>query len=387
MPAVVVTGARQTGKSTLARDLVGSDRRWLTLDDLDLLEEVTQDPAIVTRGEAPVTIDEVQRAPDLLPAVKRAIDEDRRNGRFLLTGSANLLMMEGVSESLAGRATYLVLRPMTVREQRGLGSCGIWERLLAGNPAEWIDLIESGGGERVDWRAQVRRGGFPTPAVHMKSFEEQSIWFDGYVQTYVERDLQQLSAISSLPDFRRLMRAAGLRLGQILNQSEIGRDTGISQPTVHRYLNLLEISHLLIRLTPYSVNRTKRLVKSPKLFWGDTGLGIHISGTPDVTGAHLENLVLLDLLTWSDARPGRTGIHFWRTVGGEEVDLVVESEHGLLPIEVKSSSDVRLRDTTGIRTFIDQYEDQARKGLILYDGDRVEWLHPDVLVVPWWKVI
>lgn len=387
MPAVVVSGARQTGKSTLVRDLMGSDRRWVTLDDLDLLDEVTRDPAIVTRGETPVTIDEVQRAPDLLSAVKRAIDDDRRNGRFLLTGSANLLMMKGVSESLAGRATYLVLRPMTVREQRGEGSCGIWEEIVTSDAGEWIDLIASGGGEHVDWKDQALKGGFPTPSVHMKSFEERSIWFDGYVQTYVERDLQQLSAISSLPDFRRLMRAAGLRLGQILNQSEIGRDTGISQPTVHRYLNLLEISHLLIRLTPYSVNRTKRLVKSPKLFWGDTGLGIHISGNAEVTGAHLENLVLLDLLTWSDARTGRADVHFWRTVGGEEVDFIIEHEHGLLPIEVKSSSDIRLRDTTGVRAFLDQYGGRAQKGLILYDGEHVDWLHPDVLIAPWWKVL
>jgi predicted AAA+ superfamily ATPase len=359
----------------------------MTLDDLDLLEEATLDPSIITRGDQPVTIDEVQRAPDLLLAVKRSIDENRRNGRFLLTGSTNLHMMKGASESLAGRASYLVLRPMTVREQRGEGACGVWERLATERPRDWTGIIESGGGERVDWRDQVRKGGFPTPAVHMKSFEERSIWFDGYIQTYVERDLQQLSSISSLPDFRRLMRAAGLRLGQILNQSEIARDVGISQPTAHRYLNLLETSHLIVRLEPYSVNRTKRLIKSPKLFWADTGLGIRVSGSAELTGFHLENLVLLDLLTWSDARSGATQIHFWRTVDGVEVDFVVESDHGLLPIEIKSSSNVRLRDTTGIRTFLDQYPDRSSKGLILHDGALTEWIHPDVLAVPWWRVL
>jgi predicted AAA+ superfamily ATPase len=123
-----------------------------------------------------------------------------------------------------------------------------------------------------DWRGLVRRGGFPTPALQLRSTEDRAIWFDGYARTYLERDLQDLAAISALPDFRRLMRAACLRLGQLINQTELGRDVALAQPTVHRWLNLLETSYLLVRLPAYAVNRTKRLIKSPKLYWGDTGV-------------------------------------------------------------------------------------------------------------------
>ena len=172
-------------------------------------------------GTQPVTLDEVQREPDLLHAVKRAIDRRRTPGQFLLTGSANLLRMRQVSESLAGRASYLTLWPMTRREQSGLGRCGLWEELAAARDDEWLDLLAAQPGESEDWRALAQRGGFPTPAVHMKTTRERAIWFDGYVRTYLERDLQNLSAIAALPDFRRLMRATCLRLGQLLSLAKM----------------------------------------------------------------------------------------------------------------------------------------------------------------------
>ena len=143
----------------------------------------------------------------------------------------------------------------------------------------------------------AHRGGFPSPALHLESQRDKAVWFDGYVRTYLERDLQALSSISALPDFRRLMRAACLRMGQLVNQAELGRDVALPQPTVHRYLNLLETSYLLVRLPAYSVNRTKRLIKSPKVYWGDTGVALHLTQEEEPRGAHLENLVLHDLLT------------------------------------------------------------------------------------------
>ena len=278
MPAVVLTGARQTGKSTLSQDLVPGSRRFYSLDDLDVLDAARRDPSVLVGGPQPVTLDEVQREPDLLHAVKRAIDQNRRPGQFLLTGSANLLLMRQVSESLAGRASYLTLWPMTRREQRGLGRCGLWEELIAADDADWLDLLATEPDDPEDWRALASRGGFPTPALHLETAQDRAIWFDGYVRTYLERDLQELASIAALPDFRRLMRAACLRLGQLVNQTELGRDVALPQPTVHRYLNLLETSYLLVRLPAYAVNRTKRLIKSPKLYWGDTGVAGHLSG-------------------------------------------------------------------------------------------------------------
>lgn len=386
MPVVVVTGARQTGKTTLARMVDSGERRFHSLDDLDTLGLAERDPQALVGGAQPVTLDEVQREPGLLSAIKRVVDRERRSGQFLLTGSANLLLMRKVSESLAGRASYLTLWPMTRREQRGRARCGLWEELLAADEGSWTRILAAQDPEPEDWQKRVRIGGFPVPAVHMDRPEDRAVWFEGYVQTYLERDLRELSSVASLPDFRRLVRAASLRLGGLANQTELGRDVGLSQPTVHRYLNLLETSYLLVRVPPYAVNRTKRLVKSPKLYWGDVGLALHLAGDPEPTGAHLENLVLQDLLVWRDARAGRAEILFWRTSSGQEVDLVIELGGELLPLAIKASSRAGVRDTQGLRAFRAEYPDKARAGLLLYTGDEVEWLTHDVLAVPWWAV-
>jgi len=387
MPAVVVTGARQTGKSTLARDLVPGPRRFHSLDDLDVMDAARRDPETLAGGTTPVTLDEVQREPDLLLAVKRAVDRDRRSGQFLLTGSANLLLMRQVSESLAGRASHLTLWPLTRREQLGHGRCGAWEELAGADDAAWRDVLASQPDEPENWTALARRGGFPTPATELDSPQDRAIWFDGYVRTYLERDLQDLSAIQALPDFRRLMRAASLRLGQLVNQSELGRDVALPQSTVNRYLNLLETSYLLVRLPAYAVTRTKRLLKSPRLYWSDTGVALHLAGLEQPGGAHLENLVLNDLLAWRGARTEPTEILYWRTTAGEEVDLVVETGDRLIPIEVKATARPRIGDADHIRTFRREYADRSRAGLLLHTGTMLDWLTPEVLAVPWWRVI
>jgi len=382
MPAVVVTGARQTGKSTLAEHLAGGRRRYQSLDELDVLDAARRDPDVLVGGGEPVTLDEVQREPGLLRAVKRAIDRDRRPGRFLITGSANLLLMHQVAESLAGRASYLTLWPMTRSEQRGMGRCGLWDELLSARDHDWRELLAAQASEPDDWRALARRGGFPTPALAMATPEERAIWFDGYVRTYLERDLQDLASISALPDFRRLMRAACLRLGGLVNQTELGRDAALAQPTVHRWLNLLETSYQLVRLPAYAVNRTKRLIKAPKIFWGDTGVALHLAQTAEPGGAHLENVVLHDLLAWRDARLERAELGYWRTAIGEEVDFVIETGGQLLPVEVKASARPRLSDAAHLRTFRAEYGKKARAGLLLHTGSMLEWLAPDVLAAP-----
>jgi uncharacterized protein len=387
MPAVVLTGARQTGKSTLASRLTGSARTYVTLDDLEIMGAAQEAPGRLLHVPGALTFDEVQRVPDFLLAIKRAIDLDRAPGRFLLTGAANLLLMQRVSESLAGRASYLTLWPMTRREQTGLGVAGRWDALLATPHTEWRDLLGSEKPAPEQWQSLAQRGGFPTPALQLSSIADRSRWFEGYVQTYLERDLQSLSAIAALSDFRRLMRIAALRIGQMINQTEIGRDAAIAQATAHRYLNLLEASYMVVRVPAFASNRTKRLIKTPKLYWGDVGLGLHLSAEPEPTGAHLENLVLHDLLAWRETLPRRAEIMYWRTTNGEEVDFVVEAGKQLLPIEVKATSRPRLSDAANLRVFQAEYADRSRAGLLLHTGEQIEWLAPDVLAVPWWRVL
>jgi predicted AAA+ superfamily ATPase len=388
MPVVVVTGARQTGKSTLVRELAPPEQRlYLTLDDLDILGQAQSDPDDLVARANRITLDEVQRVPDLLLAVKRAVDQGRRPGRFFLTGSANLLLMRQVSETLAGRASYLTLWPMTRGEQMGNGRAGIWQELLEAKDDQWLDLVEAQRTPQEDWRTQVARGGYPVPALELTTAQARSTWFDGYTRTYLERDLQEISTVSSLPDFRRLMRAICLRLGQMVNQSELGRDVAVPQPTVHRWLNLLETSYQLVRLHAYSVNRTKRLIKNPKLYWADTGLALHLAGTEEPSGAHLENLVLVDLLAWRDARLARAEILYWRTAIGEEVDFVIEAGAVLLPIEVKATARPRIQDAKHLCSFREEYRGECRPGLVLHTGDQVEWLAPGILAAPWWRVL
>jgi predicted AAA+ superfamily ATPase len=384
----VVTGARQTGKSTLVRALApDAERLYLTLDDLDVMEQAATAPADLVARAPKVTLDEIQREPRLLHAIKRAVDQRRTRGRFLLTGSANLLLMRNVSESLAGRASYLTLWPMTRREQLGLGRAGIWDELVAAPDEDWADVVRADRTGQADWTVLARRGGYPTPALELDSAESRSTWFAGYIRTYLERDLQEISSVTALPDLRRLMRAACLRVGQMMNQTELGRDVALPQPTVHRYLNLLETSYQLVRIAAYAVNRTRRLIKTPKLYWADTGLALHLSGVEEPGGAHLENVILGDLLAWRDSRTKPAEVLYWRTAAGEEVDFVLEIDRKVVPIEVKATARPRLADARHLNSFRDEYQGRARPGLLLHTGDRVEWLSPGILAAPWWRVI
>ena len=392
MPVVVVVGARQTGKSTLVQFSEHRGRRYETLDDLDTLSILTESPDSILSIDQDLTLDEVQRFPQILVNIKRILDQEHHRGRFLLTGSANLLVMRSVSESLAGRASYLTLWPMSRREKLGLGTCGIWDELVSNEVEIWIDLLTNQRQDEIvltknqDWHKLVKQGGYPTPALELNDEVERRIWFDGYVRTYLERDVLQLANVTNLIEFRRLVTVMCHRIGQIVNQTELGRTTAIPQSTVNRYLNLLEASYQLIRLPAYTENRVKRLIKSPKLYWSDPGLALHIAGT-EPSGAHFENLILCDLLVWRDSSPSGAEIFHWRTTHGVDVDFVIETATGLIPIEVKTTSQPRLRDTTNLHAFLNEYKEDTRSGILIHTGSETAWLTKNVIAVPWWRIV
>lgn len=379
LPVVVVTGLRQVGKSTfLQRDPALKDHRYVSLDDFPQLESARRNPEAFLAEDGPLTIDEAQRCPELLVAVKRAVDRDRRPGRFLLSGSANFSLLRGVSETLAGRAVYLTLHPFTRREIDGQ---------LAGVPF-LRGLFEKGVpprsvGARPLSPGEVSRGGLPPVCLGLT--RDPGLWFKGYEQTYLERDVRELARLGDLMPFRNLLHLAALRTGQVLNISELGRDAKLSAATTTRHLSLLETSFILRTLTPHLANQTSRLIKSPKLYVTDSGLAAHLTGTKDPkelsTGPMLETYVAQNLAAileadWPDAR-----LSYWHVQGRHEVDFVVEAGRETLAIEVKGASRWSGQDLSGLKAFLDKAP-CCRAAILAYGGTELVPLGPRMWAVP-----
>lgn len=388
-PIVVLTGARQVGKSTL---LLNAEpfRSWRfhTLDDFAVLRQAREAPQELWAGTNQVVLDEVQKAPELLSAIKQAVDRSPGRLRFVLAGSANLLLMYRVGESLAGRAVYFVLQPMTLGEIQRVSPPDLLARALNGDWPEEGTLPEA----PPDPVESLLRGLMP-PLLTLDTPQAWTRWWDGYTATYLERDLRQFSQIDNLLDFRRLMELLALRSGQVLNQSELGRDTRLSQPTVHRYLNLLETTQLFERLPAYTVSRTSRLLKAPKAFWNDPGLTVFLSGYFDLEalrrarelGAYFETLVFHHLRVLAGLMTPLARLYFWRTHRGQEVDFVVEHGRRLLAVEVKQAAEVGYGDVASLRAFLDEYP-EASGGVLLYGGRDIRRLGEKIVALPWTMV-
>lgn len=387
-PVVVLVGARQTGKSTLAQR-ISPERTYVTLDDLDRLDQARREPAALLAAAPRLTIDEVQRAPELFLAIKREVDRRRTPGRFLLTGSASLDLFSHLAGALAGRAAAFALLPLTCGERASKAAAGAWDALMEAKTLEDArDAITRPSAPLV-WEPLAVESGFP-PATLAATARTRIEWFEAFVATYIERDLRQLSQVAHLSDFRRLMSVTALRTGQIGNQAEIARDVALAQPTAHRYLNLLEASGLLVRLAPWAANPTKRLIKTPKIYWADSGLAAFLARlasaddlrSSTLRGAILENLVLSDLLAWRETRAPQPELSHWRTPAGLEVDLVVKAGRRVLPIEVKASSAVSTTEAKGLEAFLDDLQGKSSFGVLVYNGTEVRPLTSRVLLVP-----
>lgn len=383
---IVLTGARQVGKSTLLLNAEPfRDWRFQSMDDFDVLAQARRDPDALWAGTDRVILDEVQKAPDLLVAVKRAVDRNPGKYRFVLSGSTNLLLMKQVSESLAGRAVYFALDPMGLGELHQIQPPDILTRLLAGDiPAE-----SSLSQDPPDPTNILMRGLMPS-LITLDNPQSWTRWWDGYVATYLERDLRQVAQIDALLDFRKMMELVALRSGQLLNQSEVSRDAQLSQPTVHRYLNLLETTNLFERLPAYTVSHTTRLLKSPKAFLNDPGLAVFLSGYYELDdlkkareyGAYFETLIYhhLRLLTRLMTPAGR--LYFWRTREGTEVDFVVEHGRRVMAVEVKSTNNPGYRDIYGLQAFLSEHPNAAA-GLLIHSGREIKRLDKKILAIPW----
>ncbi len=392
-PVVVISGARQTGKTTLVRGLStpAGPRRYVTFDDLRHLDAAEKYPAGLI-GEGPVTFDEVQRIPPFLSAVKQAVDERRTPGRVLLAGSADRLQLKRSSERLAGRATYLNLRPMTESEKRGRPEDERWSFMLGSatiEDARSHAIYATPKGAPIDWRRAVLEGGFPEAALNPDP-AARSRWFDAYADTFVHRDMRDLARVADLPAFLRLIRQVAMRTGKVLNAADLAADCGLPRSTVARWLERIEMSFLLTMLPAFYESRGKRLIKAPKLYALDTGLALHLSGATDAAaidalpqrGVWLENLILNDLLAWRDALGSQIEIYFYRTADGREIDFVLEYGRRLLPIEVRAEENPRVDDGRFVAQFCRDYSDRAPFGLVLHTGSVVSTLGPDVLAVP-----
>ena len=373
-PVALVCGPRQAGKTTLVRHMAHhsptGQMRYFTLDDELSLLAAQQDPVGFIRGLDSAVIDEIQRAPQLLLAIKKSVDEDRRPGRFLLTGSANLLALPTVADSLAGRMETVQLFPLSQSELQGAHTNWV-EHAFQGQ------LLRPGKalvGEHL--RDIVLQGGYPE-AVARTTPARKAAWGRQYLQALLSRDVRDIAAIDKLDQLPRLLRALAHVSAQMCNYSQLGGQLGLDHKTVARYTGVFEQMYLLARIEAWGKNRLNRMVKTPKLHFLDTGLMALLSGlTPAIAsqdrvrfGHALETFVATELLKHVSVAAEEYQLLHYRDQDQYEVDFVLENNAGdIVGVEVKSAASVQAKDLRGLRRLASVAKAQFKLGIVLYDG-------------------
>jgi hypothetical protein len=366
----VVTGPRQSGKTTLLKHLFGASHAYVNLDPPDVRAAAAADPrAFLELHPAPVIFDEVQNTPELLPYLRERLDARRQErGQYLLTGSQNLLLLAPVTESLAGRAAMLKLLPLSQREALGRPEAPLpWENqpgLLRRRGPTYQEL----------WQGFLR-GGYPE--LTAEPGRDLSLWHASYLQTYLERDVRSLRQVGDLGTFQNFLRALAARSGQILNLTDLARDLGVAVNTAKAWLTVLEATFQVIILRPYFANIGKRLVKTPKVYLMDTGTLCSLAALKDpehaaagpMGGAIFETAVLSEIVKTMVHRGEDPQVFFWRTAAGAEVDILAATGGRLIPIEVKLSATPRPAMAAVIKAFQRDFPDQAAPGYVVHPGD------------------
>jgi hypothetical protein len=385
-PVVLLTGGRQTGKTTLVTEISKEKSfSFITLDNLRYLTAAREDPmGILESYKNPLIIDEVQRAPEIGLPIKQKVDENRHPGMYILTGSSNPLVAPKLNDSLAGRMFILHLWPLAQCEISGTQT-SILEMLFA---PEWHP------GKTFRWSKEemiqrLIKGGYPT--VQNQSLAIQEDWFGNHIQTLLERDIYDLAQIRRTEELPSLLQLLANRSGSLLNISELSRSTKIPHATLTFYLTLLEAMYLIIRQPAWHKNATKRMTKAPKIYLTDPGIASFLIGAdekrlfsnPNLTGSLLETFVIMEiekLLSWSSLR---LQTFHYRTVSGIEVDLLLETKAGdVVGIEIKSSETIRGDDFKGLRTLKEELGTSFIRGIVLYPGDEVVPFGENLFAVP-----
>lgn len=383
-PVVLLAGPRQAGKTTLVRQISGNGASYLTLDDELTLMSAREDPVGMIRSLDRAVIDEIQRAPSLLLAIKKSVDEDRRPGRFLLTGSANLMALPTVADSLAGRMETLLLLPLSQSE-------------IEGQSVNWLDSVFAGqvpqqgtqalGSDLVD---RVLRGGYPE-AISRSTPRRRIAWARQYIDALIQRDVRDVSGIEKLDQLPRFLRALAQTAGQMCNYTRLGGQVGLDSKTAAKYVGVFEQMYLLRRVDVWAQNRLNRVVKSAKLQFIDSGLLAALleltaeEAQQDRTrfGSVLESFVYGELLKATTTADGGYSLMYYRDVDKVEVDVVIENAAGhLVGVEVKASATVKERDLRGLRKLSALAGDQFKMGILLYDGNETLPLGDNIWAAP-----
>lgn len=383
---LMLVGPRQVGKSTLLQHMF-PDYRTIVFDPNIDTYQVKRDPDLFLQSfPPPLVLDEVQFYPELFSSIKRKVDTSSHEQQYILTGSQNFSMMRNVSESMAGRVIILNLHPLTFLEKYNISEPW-WLQAYA--MKEDLTACLRPQPMQHDIFTLMWEGGMP--GLLGKSHDFYVHYFNSYLQTYFERDLRQLSDIKNISDFSKFVRLVAMMSGHEMNHSQLGRDIGVANSTALSWQKSLVASMICKEIQPYFGNTTKRLAKKNKSYFFDTGLLCHLSmiTSPDhlhqspQNGHVFETYIVNQIIAYAEAKLSSSHFYHWRTSNQDEVDLVMDFQGTLFPMEIKLKSHLSSRDIKGLKSFLSTYEGHCHMGVVIYAGDTIHYLAKNIIAVPW----